>query len=508
MTSLEKEYVFVIYSCKKNLHKANTIYDRIHIHIERDFNMKVLILYGDNLSKKKVYEIKEEKYLILNVEDGYEFLDLKSLKLFKTIVKIFPNIKGCFKCDDDVVLNLIVLNKFVKTLNIFPIDYSGFSSINLENDDTNDINHHINKKQMNINKKIQKQNTIYCGGPLYYVSKKSLDYIDKTKYTDVQDIFYEDLMIGHILNQQSIFPVNSNLYNDDINYFNKYRCSYHNKDHKNILFIRTHGGLGNQMFQIASGVSISKKNDMIYFIMNSSNVCKQDFTHTKDNNKLFKSIFSALPNIPLENISLNNVKIYKEANADCFTCNDIILKEDTLLDGYFQNEKYFKEYKNIIIDKFKENTAYQECYKNVTDNKTFAALLKNTYFIHVRRGDYVNHPLHQIDYDSYFPKAISYILEKNKDAHFYIVSDDIEYCKTYPVLDNINKTFLESVPELETLYFMSFCWKGGICSNSTFSWWGSYLNENPDKIVVFPSKWLNNNSPNDIYYENSVVIDV
>jgi hypothetical protein len=126
----------------------------------------------------------------------------------------------------------------------------------------------------------------------------------------------------------------------------------------------------------------------------------------------------------------------------------------------------------------------------------------------VRRGDYVNHPLHQIEYDSYFPKAISYILEKDKDAHFYIVSDDIEYCKTYRVFNNINKTFLESVPELETLYFMSFCWKGGICSNSTFSWWGSYLNQNPDKIVVFPSKWLNNNSPNDIYYENSVVIDV
>jgi hypothetical protein len=508
MTSLEKEYVFVIYSCKKNLHKANAIYDRFHTQIEDEFNMKMLILYGDNLSKKKVYEIKEEKYLILNVEDGYEFLDLKSLKLFKTIVKIFPNIKGCFKCDDDVVLNLSGLTNFLILLNTFPIDYSGFSSIRLENDNKNRINHHINSKNIKTTRKIKSQSAIYCGGPLYYLSKKSLECIDKTKYTDVQDIFYEDLMIGRILNQHSIFPLHCNLYNDDFKYFNKELCSYHNNDHKNILFIRTHGGLGNQMFQIASGLSIAQKNNMIEFIINSSNVCKQDFTHTTDNNKLFDTIFYALPNIKLENIRLNNVKKYKETDADCFTCNDIILKEDTFLDGYFQNEKYFKEHKNKICHIFKQNNAYQECYKNVTDNKTFAALLKNTYFIHVRRGDYVNHPLHQIDYDSYFPKAISYILEKDKDAHFYIVSDDIEYCKTYPVLDNINKTFLESVPELETLYFMSFCWKGGICSNSTFSWWGSYLNENPDKIVVFPSKWLNNNSPNDIYYENSVVIDV
>jgi hypothetical protein len=68
----------------------------------------------------------------------------------------------------------------------------------------------------------------------------------------------------------------------------------------------------------------------------------------------------------------------------------------------------------------------------------------------------------------YFQKAIEYIHSIEKNTHFYIVSDDIEYCKTCPVLDNIKKT-------LDTLYFMSNCVKRGICSNSSFSGWGNFI---------------------------------
>jgi hypothetical protein len=61
---------------------------------------------------------------------------------------------------------------------------------------------------------------------------------------------------------------------------------------------------------------------------------------------------------------------------------------------------------------------------------------------------------------------------------------------------------------LNTLYLMSLCKKGGICSNSSFSWWGGYLNTNPNKIVVFPNKWINTNYIVDIQYDGSTIIDI
>jgi len=132
-------------------------------------------------------------------------------------------------------------------------------------------------------------------------------------------------------------------------------------------------------------------------------------------------------------------------------------------------------------------------------------LAKNSYFIHVRRGDYLNSDLYTFDTDSYYKIAIQYILSVTPDAHFIIVSDDIEYCKTYSVFNNIHKTFMD-LPVLETLYLMSLCTKGGICANSTFSWWGSYLNDNPDKVVFFPEKWINKPWSNNIFYKNSIVV--
>ena len=132
-----------------------------------------------------------------------------------------------------------------------------------------------------------------------------------------------------------------------------------------------------------------------------------------------------------------------------------------------------------------------------------------SYFIHVRRGDYLNSSFHYINLDVYYRNAIKYILNIDRTAHFYIISDDIEYCKRYNVIKDINKTFYENQDELETMYFMSLCNKGGVCANSTFSWFGSYLNRNPDKIVIFPDKWDNSsNVESDIYYTNSIVLPI
>jgi hypothetical protein len=116
----------------------------------------------------------------------------------------------------------------------------------------------------------------------------------------------------------------------------------------------------------------------------------------------------------------------------------------------------------------------------------------------------VNHPLYEFDRDTYFQKAIQYILGIDNNAHFYIVSDDIEYCKTYPVLDGIKKTFV-NMETLDTLYFISNCVKGGICSNSSFSGWGTLLNTNEKKIVVLPKQWINVDYKYEIPFENTIL---
>jgi len=98
--------------------------------------------------------------------------------------------------------------------------------------------------------------------------------------------------------------------------------------------------------------------------------------------------------------------------------------------------------------------------------------------------------------------------EDNLHVHFFIVSDDIDYCKRNFVFNNIpRKTFIDDNPStLESLYIMSLCKKGGICSNSTFSGWATNLNTNPEKTVVVPKQWINIDYPYEIPFEYTVAL--
>ena len=110
------DYIFIIYSCKKNIKKANLLYNLVNNRLK---NCKCYIIYGDNLSTDyeiknyeiKNYEIKNDKYLIINCGDYYEHLSQKTISLFNIIEKIHPTVKGVFKCDDDILPNIIKLNE-------------------------------------------------------------------------------------------------------------------------------------------------------------------------------------------------------------------------------------------------------------------------------------------------------------------------------------------------------------------------------------------------------------
>jgi hypothetical protein len=335
----------------------------------------------------------------------------------------------------------------------------------------------------------------YCTGPLYYLGKKALDKFDYN--INLQVNFFEDAMIGSHLNRFQIYPDGVNLYSDKFS--NKIEISIHNHDGKTrFIYVQLHGRLGNWLFQIFSAYGIAKRSNRYLLI----------FGDDPNIPKLFSAILSEgwVFYVNRSDLDITNFVTYDESNENdptknCFLYNEKLgLEEkDLFLFGYFQNEKYFMDYKTDIYRILENNDITSRILKMYPD-------LPNSYFIHIRRGDYVGNPLYTIDYDLYYRGAIFYILDKDPDAHFFVVSDDIEYCKSYSVLSLVKATFVESLGPIYTLYLMSLCSKGGICANSSFSWWGSYLNKSEDKTVIMPKKWINLDKPIDIYYENVITI--
>lgn len=148
---------------------------------------------------------------------------------------------------------------------------------------------------------------------------------------------------------------------------------------------------------------------------------------------------------------------------------------------YFQSEKYFDEYVArelfSIPDSVRENILlrYPDISKSIS--------------LHIRRGDYVNlsdkHPPCSLEY---YQKAIALFPKK----HFLVFSDDREWCKEN--LKGFNWSFGIGSNDEEELYMMSLC-RGHIIANSSFSWWGAYLNPSKRKKVVAPKNWFGPNLP-------------
>jgi hypothetical protein len=141
--------------------------------------------------------------------------------------------------------------------------------------------------------------------------------------------------------------------------------------------------------------------------------------------------------------------------------------------GYWQYYEYIEPYKNEILSMIDLNTDILSSYSDITD----------AYFLHVRRGDYVGNRYYELDLNSYYKKAI----ERIGTGIAYIVSNDIPWCESWSYLDDIRHQIIQE-NDVDTLSLMAHCKKGGIAANSTFSWWGLYLNTNRPNLII-PNKW-------------------
>ena len=251
--------------------------------------------------------------------------------------------------------------------------------------------------------------------------------------------------------------------------------------------VKLMGGLGNRMFQVAFGYVLQQKYGGRFFLMNENENKHSSIDYT---NTLFHSI-------PKQIWKCNGSVIENDSDYSSFVFGCPIFEAKIYeFQGYFQNEKYFKPYEQDVI---------QLLTPKVDEQQTRAKypFLDTSYFIHVRRGDFAKGSVWYLDLDSYYMRCLK-LIESRQNAkcsfekqHFYIFSDHPNH-----VLDRFsflkNKTIVVE-NELDTLWLMSRCSKGAICGNSTFSWWGAYLNTNPDKKVYMPDKWLNNDWSCDIW---------
>ena len=166
------------------------------------------------------------------------------------------------------------------------------------------------------------------------------------------------------------------------------------------------------------------------------------------------------------------------------------LRGNYYISGWFQNEKYFEEFETIIRREIRPR-------KKIRVSKELKDILnhKNTVSVHIRRGDYARYQ--NILDKEYYEKALAVIREQVENAFLVVFSDDLNWVMKNMQFGNdvyyIDKN--EGLEDYEELFVMSRC-KHNVIANSTFSWWGAWLNPNEDKIVVGPKQWFARNKLN------------
>jgi hypothetical protein len=227
------------------------------------------------------------------------------------------------------------------------------------------------------------------------------------------------------------------------------------------------GRLGNQMFQFAMIKGVANKIGANVIIP----------TIDCDVKKLSL-------NCIIKNINIANKYKEKSFNYDANVFN---VKRDTDFSGYFQSYKYFTNIEQIIKEEFRCGSLVEREVDDKLKN------LGNVVSVHVRRTDYLTfsnvHPSHD---KIYYDKGMNYF-RKMGNFKFMICSDDIGWCKRNIIGDDVVYSDGNKFVDLAILYKCQH----NIIANSSYSWWGAYLNQNKDKIIIYPKNWFGVDGPKD-----------
>lgn len=275
------------------------------------------------------------------------------------------------------------------------------------------------------------------------------------------------------------------------------------------IIVRIIGGLGNQMFQYAfykmleekfsnvkcdiqgydnyklhTGFSLPKYFDVKLNFASPSEINQVTNIYKKDIlSKVIRKVFGN------KSTHINEFD-YNE--------NSLYTENSLYLDGYWQSNLYFGMEENLRQDfMFKDLGNNDQVLKDIQSS--------NSVSLHVRRGDYVGNSVYMQLGEEYYLKAMRKIAAEIENPVFFVFSDDMNWTEK-ELLENYKSEFSivfprsENGSEIDDLRKMTFC-KHNIMANSSFSWWGAWLNSNENKIVIYPAKWFTNDSSNKEHIE-------
>lgn len=269
-----------------------------------------------------------------------------------------------------------------------------------------------------------------------------------------------------------------------------------------MIIVNLKGGTGNQLFQYALGRHLAIKNNAVLkldvdgldrankvgdiyrpFALQSFCVVKEiatteEITRFKYPYGIFSKAYRFI-----------SFKLSRDKNTS-FHPKVLSYTGDLYLDGFWQSPLYFETIRKTLLEELTLAKPWSEA------GATFSQLIKNTpaVSLHVRRGDYIKNPRVEKEFGpcslDYYRKAMAEVEKTLPSPTYFIFSDDLPWVKAnLPVGDKAVFVNGKDMTDVEDLMLMSMC-QHNIIANSSFSWWGAWLNKNPDKIVVAPTPWF------------------
>lgn len=254
------------------------------------------------------------------------------------------------------------------------------------------------------------------------------------------------------------------------------------------LYLHYLGGMGNQLFTYAFGISLARKYNR-KLILDTEDFYN-GYTDPSYLSRLalgnYVELRKLYPHCIIKYVLriIRRFGLFQEKKEFCFQeIKNVELKNNTYLEGYWQSDRYFSSDADYIRSIFR--------LKSKSDNEKLNLFVSkyditNYTSVHIRRGDYVGGG--RLVEDSYYDKALTVLEDKAGEQKYAVFSDDIEYAKNMSCFKSRNCLFVERKmfeDDLISLFVMSNC-KNNIIVNSSYSWWAAWLNPNKEKIVIAP----------------------